>query len=435
MNKNLEFPEPGLSRKELAWILYDVGNSAFVLVMITAVMPIFFKDVAAAGLPYVVSTAYWGFANAGASVILALLSPVLGAMADYQDKKKAFFVFFLGMGLFFTMALAGIGPGMWMVCLIFFVLGRVGWAGANLFYDAFVVDVTSPERMDLVSSRGYAWGYIGSVIPFVFILWLLTRAGDISRDGLSLDAVRMGFVVVAVWWFVFSIPLLKTVGQRHFLPRPARPVHDSFKRLWYTFQSIRTHPSVFMFLAAYFFYIDGVGTIISMATAYGRDLGFSISLLIVVILFIQIIAFPFALVYGRLAKRFSTKTMLNVGICVYCVITVMAFLLPEIQNPKLKVGLFWVIAFLVASSMGGIQALSRSFFARLIPMEKSGEFFGFFNVFGKFAAISGPLLMGGVAKISGHTRWGVLSLMVLFLTGVMAAEPGEGWCFAFSSCP
>ena len=408
----------GASRSEFAWILYDVGNSAFVLVMITALMPIFFKDVAAAGLPDVVSTAYWGFANSAASVILALLSPVLGAMADYRDKKKIFFVFFLGIGLVFTLALTGIGPGMWMLCLIFFVLGRVGWAGANLFYDAFLVDVTTRERMDLVSSRGYAWGYIGSVIPFLFILWMLTSKGDIARDGLPLGPVRVGFLVVAAWWLLFSLPLLKAVGQRHFFPRSARPVQDSFKRLWLTFQSIRTHPSVFMFLGAYFFYIDGVGTIISMATAYGRDLGFSITLLIVVILFIQIIAFPFALVYGRLARRFSTKTMLFVGICVYCMITVIAFMLPEVRDPELKVWLFWLIAFLVASSMGGIQALSRSFFARLIPMEKSGEFFGFFNVFGKFAAISGPLLMGGVAKISGHTRWGVLSLLVLFLTGL-----------------
>ena len=242
MNKNLEFPEPGLSRKELAWILYDVGNSAFVLVMITAVMPIFFKDVAAAGLPYVVSTAYWGFANAGASVILALLSPVLGAMADYQDKKKAFFVFFLGMGLFFTMALAGIGPGMWMVCLIFFVLGRVGWAGANLFYDAFVVDVTSPERMDLVSSRGYAWGYIGSVIPFVFILWLLTRAGDISRT----VCPWMLFAWDLWWWpcggLSFLYPFLKPLGKGIFFLGLLDRCTTALKGCGIPFRaSVRTH--------------------------------------------------------------------------------------------------------------------------------------------------------------------------------------------------
>ncbi|SMD03606.1 MFS transporter, UMF1 family [Desulfocicer vacuolatum DSM 3385] len=406
------------TKEETGWILYDVGNSAFVLVMITAVMPVFFKDVAAAGLPNTVSTAYWGFANAGASFILAFLSPVLGAMADYQDKKKTLFLCFLGLGLFFTLALMGIGQGMWGLCLAFFVLARVGWAGANLFYDAFLVDVTPRERMDLVSSRGYAWGYIGSVVPFLFILWRITATGDIAHGGLPVAPTRMGFMVVAVWWFLFSLPLMKTVQQKHAFAPSRRPVRESFRRLWHTFQRIRTHQSVFMFLGAYFFYIDGVGTIISMSTAYGRDLGFSVTMLIVVILFIQIIAFPFALVYGKLARRFSPKTMLMWGIAVYCVITFMAFWLPQIHSHALKVGMFWGIAFLVASSMGGIQALSRSFFASLIPMEQSGEFFGFFNVFGKFAAISGPLLMGGIAKISGHTRWGVLSLLLLFTVGL-----------------
>jgi len=417
MDDALSPHQSGHAKEEVSWILYDVGNSAFVLVMITAVMPIFFKDVAA-GLPNVVSTAYWGFANAGASVILAFLSPVLGAMADYPDKKRTLFLWFLGVGLFFTIALTGIHQGMWLLCLLFFVLARVGWAGANLFYDAFLVDVTTRERMDLLSSRGYAWGYIGSVVPFLFILWRITAAGDIAHGGVPLAPTRMGFMVVAVWWFLFSLPLVKTVQQKHTLPPSARPIRESFHRLWQTFQRIRTHQSVFMFLGAYFFYIDGVGTIISMSTAYGRDLGFSVTLLIVVILFIQVIAFPFALLYGKLAQRFSSKTMLKSGIVVYCLITLMAFMLPEIQDPELKVGMFWVIAFLVASSMGGIQALSRSLFARLIPREQSGEFFGFFNVFGKFAAIAGPLLMGGIAKISGHTRWGVLSLLVLFLAGL-----------------
>jgi len=280
------------------------------------------------------------------------------------------------------------------------------------------VDVTTCDRMDLISSRGYAWGYIGSVAPFLFILWRITAAGDISHGGLPVEATRMGFLVVAVWWFLFSLPLVKTVQQRHALPFSAHPIRESFQRLWQTFQRIRTYQSVFLFLGAYFFYIDGVGTIISMSTAYGRDLGFSVTLLIGVILFIQIIAFPFALLYGKLARRFTSKTMLMGGIAVYCLITFVAFMLPEIQDPELKVGMFWCIAFLVASSMGGVQALSRSFFARLIPREQSGEFFGFFNVFGKFAAIAGPLLMGGIAKMTGHSRWGVLSLLILFLAGL-----------------
>ncbi len=406
-----------MSREERSWVLYDVGNSAFVLVMVTAIMPIFFKDFAAATMSGVESTASWGFANSTASLILAVLSPVLGAMADYKDCKKRFFLFFLYLGIAFTVALVFVGEGQWLFCLLLFVVARVGWAGANIFYDAFLPDVAGMGRMDLISARGYGYGYIGSVIPFLLIIGLLLGSG--MGDGLPVGPTKIGFFIVALWWLLLSLPAVKNLRQIHYLPSDSAPIRQSFQRLWQTFKEIRRYRQAFLFLAAYFFYIDGVDTIISMSTAYGRDLGFGVPLLIVVLLVIQIVAFPFALLFGRLAGRTSAKRMIFVGIGVYCIATLAAFFLPVIDDIFLKTLTFWAIAILVASSMGGIQALSRSYFCRLIPVEKSAEFFGFYNVFGKFAAITGPFLMAVVGRLTGETRWGVLSILILFFVGAI----------------
>jgi MFS transporter, UMF1 family len=412
-----------MTREELSWVLYDVGNSAFVLVMVTAIMPIFFKDIAAAGMSGVESTANWGFANSAASLILALLAPVLGAMADYKGRKKQFFLFFLYLGISLTALLVFVGKGQWLLCLILFVFARVGWAGANIFYDAFLPDITSRARMDLISARGYGYGYIGSVIPFLLIIALLLGSG--MGDGLPAGPTKAGFLIVALWWLLLSLPAINNLRQIHYLPADPAPVRHSFQRLWRTFKEIRRYKQAFLFLAAYFFYIDGVDTIISMSTAYGRDLGFAVPLLIVVLLVIQIVAFPFALLFGRLADLFSTRRMIFVGIGVYSVATLAACFLPVIEDMFYKTLAFWAIAILVASSMGGIQALSRSYFCRLIPVEKSAEFFGFYNVFGKFAAITGPFIMGVVGQLTGETRWGVLSILVLFVVGAILLSQVE----------
>ena len=404
------------TREELSWILYDVANSAFVLVMVTAVMPMFFRDVVATELPNSLSTAYWGYANSTAALILAILSPFLGALADYQNRKKQFFLLFLFIGLLFTFSLPLVSTSQWLLCLVLFICARVGWAGANLFYDAFIVDVTRPERTDKISTQGYGFGYIGSVIPFLIIIALILY-GRGDSDALPVFETKVGFIIVAVWWLLFSIPFILTGKQVHYQPPPESLVFDTLRKLKNTLGNIRQYRQAFLFLLAYFFYIDGVGTVISMSTLYGRDLGFSATLLIIVLLFIQVVAFPFALLYGRLAGRFGTKNMLLVGIAVYCIVTFTAFLMPDVSNQQLKTALFWVIAFLVASSMGGIQALSRSYFSTLIPAEKSAEFFGFYNVFGKFAAIGGPFIMGFVTSVTGQSRWGILSIIILFFIG------------------
>lgn len=404
-----------MTKEELSWVLYDVGNSAFVLIMVTAIMPIFFKDVAAAGMSAAESTANWGFANSAASLILAVLAPVLGALADYEGRKKRFFLAFMGVGICFTLLLTTVGAGQWLWCLVLFVLARVGWAGANIFYDAFLPDIASRERMDIVSARGFAYGYVGSVVPFLVIIGLIMAAG--TGGGLPAGETKTGFVIVALWWLAFSLPAARNLRQVYYLPIHPSPVAESFRRLWRTLTEIRRYRQVFMFLAAYFLYIDGVDTIITMSTAYGRDLGFGVTMLIVVLLVIQLLAFPFALLFGRLAAVYSAKRLLYVGIGIYSFVTLVAFFLPVIDDLQLKTLTYWGIAVLVASAMGGIQALSRSYFGKLIPAEKSAEFFGFYNVFGKFAAITGPLLVGVVGRLTGETRWGVLCILILFVAG------------------
>lgn len=405
-----------LSREEWSWALYDVGNSAFVLVVVTALMPLYFKDVAAVGLPAANSTAYWAYTNGASSLVLALLAPLLGAMADYPGRKKLYFTSFLLFGLCATLALSIPGQGQWLLTLALFLCARLGWAGANIFYDAFLVDVTSPSRTDSLSAQGYAWGYIGSVIPFLAILALLASSGDLSQ-GLPVQAVKISFLLVALWWGLFSIPALRHLRQRHALPASAAPIRDSLRRVGSMLAEARQHPKVFLFLLAYFFYIDGVDTIISMASVYGRDLGFSSAALIVVLLVIQVVAFPCTLAYAKLASRFSSLHLLLTGIGVYACITLLAFLLPSIGHTGMKTTAFWLIALLVASSMGGIQALSRSYYSQLIPKEKSAQFFGIYNIFGKFAAILGPFLLGLTGQITGDSRWGILSLLPLFLLG------------------
>lgn len=407
-----------LTRMEKSWILYDVGNSAFVLIVITTIMPLFFKDIASKGIDSAVSTANWGFANSAASLILAALAPILGSIADYRFLKKKFFIFFAGMGVVFTLLITRIHEGQWLMCLIIFIFARTGWAGANLFYDAFIVDVTDKDRMDWVSAAGFAWGYIGGAVPFIAVIGLLILSTGTGASS-SIPAVqsKIAFVIAACWWLMFTIPIVKNVDQRHFIKQKKHVIKQSLIRLYSTFIEVRQYKNAFVFLMAYFFYIDGVDTIITMAMAYGREIGLGIPLLIAAILMIQIVAFPFALLYGKMAGRFTAKTMLYAGIGVYVVITLIGFFLPVVRSEQLKGIIFFLLAFLVATSMGGIQALSRSFFGKLIPAERSAEFFGFYNVFGKFATIIGPFLMGLIGRLSGDTRYGVLSIVILFVIG------------------
>jgi len=405
-----------MTREEKSWILYDVANSAFILTISTAVMPIFFKNVASRGVESAISTANWGVANSLASLLLALLAPLLGTLADYQGWKKRFFLGFVFLGVIFTLLLTVPGEGDQFLCLFLYVTAYIGFAGANVFYDAFLVDVTSDSKMDWISASGFAWVYMGSTIPFILGMILIQRPSLAGLDS-PLQATRGAFVLTAFWWLIFSLPMIRNVQQRHFIPASQQPLRGSFQRLAATFREIRQYRTAFLFLLAYFFYIDGVDTIIRMATAYGVDIGMTTPQLLTIILVIQILAFPFALLYGKLAGLLGTKPMLYAGLGVYLIIVLIAFYLPELPTASRKTLFYWILAVLIASSQGGIQALSRSFFGRLIPKEKSAEFFGFYNIFGKFAAILGPLLMALASRLTGQSRYGILSLVVLFLLG------------------
>lgn len=407
-----------MTRTERSWIMYDVANSAFVLIVVTTIMPIFFKEIAARGIAPAVSTAWWGYANSLSSLILVLLSPAMGAFADYQGWKKRLFGGFFLAGVVATALLAFSGPGAWAYCLAVFVIARTCWGGANVFYDSFITDITEPGRMDRISTAGYAWGYIGSVVPFLVVIGLILGLKSPAGSGpISVRAAQLSFAISALWWLLFTIPLLRNVQQRHFCPPTPHPVREAFGRLRSTLGHIRGHRNAFLFLLAYFFYIDGVDTIITMSVAYGVDIGLGSASLILAILAIQVIAFPCSLFWGRLSDRFPARRLLQGGIAVYCLITLIAVLLPSLPNLQAKTTVFWLLAVLVGTSMGGIQALSRSFFGRLIPPERSAEFFGFYNISGKCATIAGPFLVGVFGQVTGHTRYGVLSILALFLAG------------------
>lgn len=407
------------SRKEINWILYDVANSAFVLIMVTTMMPIFYKEFAAASMAAEQSTATWGYANSISAFILAFLSPVLGAFADYPKQKKKFFVTFLSVGIASSLLLVFSQSGAWIYVLTMYILATLGWAGANLFYNSLLVDVTNKKRFDTISSAGFGWGYIGSVIPFLGFVALTLFFPSGKNHSLNIQAVKITIVITTLWWGLFSLPIIFKVRQRFSLPTSRTPVKDSFTRLLNIFSEIQTNKKLMYFLIAYFFYIDGINTIISMSVAYGQDIHVSTTILIAVILVIQVLGFPFSLLFGSLARRVGARAMIFAGIGVYALITLISYFLADIENQNTRELMFWFLAFLISTSQGGVQALSRSVFAANIPKEKASEYFGFYSIFGKFAAILGPALMGITGSLLGHSRYGVLSLSVLFLLGIV----------------
>lgn len=400
-----------LNKTEKSWVFYDWANSAYSMAITSTILPLYFKSVFInSGGSAINSTAYWGYANSAATLIIAILAPILGTMADYKGNKMKFFTFFMTMGVGTTALLAFVPNAAWLPLLGVYILTVLGFNGSLIFYDAFLIDVTPTERMDKVSTWGYAMGYLGSTIPFIICVGLVISA-QMKVIPISVGlASKISFVLTALWWGGFSLPLLKNVKQLFGVEKEAHIISGSFRRIGETFKNMKTHKQLFTFMIAYFFYIDGVDTIIKMATSYGADIGISATNLLIILLVTQFVAFPFAILYGRLAERFSTKKMLLVGILIYTAICVYGFFLKTVFD-------FWILAMLVGTSQGGIQALSRSYFGKLVPKENSNEFFGFYNIFGKFAAIMGPFLMGVVTQMTGKTNYGVLSIVVLFLIG------------------
>ncbi len=397
-----------LTPAERSWVLYDVGNSAFTL-LIATIIPIYFNFLAEeAGLSNVQYLAYWGYAASAATLLVAVLGPVFGTLADTQGYKKPIFLLFLGVGLIGCIALGFAAHWLWF--LLIFVVARVGYSGSLIFYDSMLSDITDADRMDHVSSQGYAWGYIGSCIPFAGCLALVLGS---SALGLSMvTAMGLSFGITALWWLGFTLPLLRRYEQKHFVERQPHAIRESFARLGRTLASVRQEKKIFLFLLAFFFYIDGVYTIIDMATAYGEALGLDSTGLLLALLLTQVVAFPFAILFGRLARKFSGDQLIPLCILAYFGISVFAmFLRTQAQ--------FWMLAVLVGMFQGGIQALSRSYFARIIPSSQSGEYFGLLDICGKGASFMGTTVVSVVSQITGNISLGVGMIALLFLVGLI----------------
>ena len=392
-----------LSKRERSWVLYDVGNSAYVMLAATLI-PIYFSAIAEPGSSAVVA---WGYATTVASLALALLMPFLGSLADLKGNKKKFLAGTIGTGAV-SLAVMGV-PGNAMVFLVIYVFSSVMLNASLVFYDAFLVDATEQDRYDEVSSQGYAWGYIGSCIPFIVCLVIVLFGSSFGIG--QLDGIRISFVITAAWWLVFSVPVLRDVHQTHFKAREEHLFRHTLKGLAGTCKKIARDKRLLMYMLAFFFYIDGVHTIITMSTSYGTDLGIDSTQLVLALLVTQFVAFPSAIAYGRLAGRFGTKRMLLIAVFAYfCITLFAAFFLRSAAE-------FWVLAVCVGLFQGGIQALSRSEFGKLIPKENANEYYGFFDIFGKYATIMGTLLVSVFTQLTGSSSYGVLSVAVLFIIG------------------
>lgn len=397
-----------MTKQEKSWVLYDVGNSAFVLLS-SALIPVYFKSIAEPGSSVVVA---WGYAETVASLILALLMPILGSLADYKGNKKKFFMATVIIGVI-CCALLGF-PSQALPFLILYVVAAVMLNGSMVFYDAFLVDAAeSDDRLDMVSSHGYAWGYIGSCLPFITSLVIVLFGSNFGID--MSTGMKIAFLITAVWWFAFSLPLMRNVHQVNYKEDGGTGIKlgGVMRGLITTLKSIAKDKRLLFFVIAYFFYIDGVHTIIKMSTSYGTDLGIDATQLVFALLMTQFVAFPSAIAYGKLAGKFGTRKMLCIAVFAYLCITLFAaFLLRSALE-------FWILAFAVGLFQGGVQALSRSEFGKLIPKEHANEYYGFFDIFGKYAAILGTFLMSVFTQVTGNASLGVLSIAVLFIMGIV----------------
>jgi len=404
--------EHKLHRKIInAWCMYDWANSAFATTVMAALLPPYFSNVAAAALPKARASSIWGYSVSLAMLVIAVMGPILGAIADHTGGKKRFMGAFLGIAVLFTGLLFFIGQGDWLGAVVFYVLASIGNSGANIFYDSLLPHVAHPDEIDQVSSKGFALGYLGGgLLLLVNLAWYMKPDWFGFADGNA--AVRASFLSVAVWWVVFSIPIFRRV------PEPPRstdgegvnPVRAGFERLKRTFAEIRRYKELVKFLVAFWLYADGIGTIIKMATIYGAEIGIGTADMAGALLLTQIIGVPFALLFGGLAKRIGPKRCVYLALAVYTLISIGGYFMSHPWH-------FWVLAGMVGLVQGGSQALSRSLFAAMAPKARSAEFFGFFDISSKFAGIAGPLLFGLVAGIAGTSRWAIVSLVVFFVFG------------------
>ena len=391
---------------EKKWVLYDVGNSAFTL-LVTTIMPIYFNAIAGAqGISEVDYLAYWGYATSISTVIVAICGPIFGTVADFPGWKRRLFAISVLVGVLGCIVLGMVGHWFWF--LVLFVLTKSAYSMSLVFYDSMLTDVTEPERMQAVSANGYAWGYIGSCIPFVLSLALVLFYENL---GMTINtAMLLAFILVGLWWILLTLPLWRSYEQKHFTPREGSPVRDTFRRLGHVFSELARNKKVLLFLIAFFFYIDGVYTIIDMATAYGTALGLDTTGLLLALLVTQIVAFPAALIFGRLASNRKPENLMLICIGAYFLIAIYGMMMSQQYQ-------FWILAVCVGIFQGAIQSMSRAYFARIIPPERSGEYFGIYDIFGKGASFMGTTMVSIVSQASGSVNLGVGALALMFLIG------------------
>ena len=423
-NKNLPISDEREHRKVIkAWTMYDWANSSFATTMMAAVLPIYYATLGAPTDSPAMMTSRWGFTTALAALIAAVISPVLGAIADFRGSKKKFLAFFMVLGVVSTALLFFPNqPGDWFIASFIFVFANIGFAGSLVYYDALLPHVARADEIDQVSSKGYMMGYIGGgILLAVNLVMIMVLPGLFPSLGTGL-MTRLSFVTVAIWWFVFSLPLLKQVKEpeRRIVAgeEGVSPLKVSFQRLGKTFRELKKYRDLSLGLLAFWIYANGIGTIITMATAYGKELQFSNITLIGTLLMVQFLAAPFAFLFGWLSKKMGLKKSIYLSLIIYSVIAVAGyFLYHEWQ--------FWVLGAGVATVQGGSQALSRSMIGRMMPKSKSAEFYGFFSVFEKFASILGPAIFAIISRIMNESRLSIAALIVFFVVGILVLTQGQ----------
>ena len=395
-----------------AWSMYDWANSAFATTIMAAVLPIYYSAIAEPSLTPTQTTSFWGYTNSIALIFVALISPILGAIADFRGQKKRYLTYFALLGIAASALMFFLTSGDWLFASILFIVGNIGFAGANVFYDSLLPHIAKKNDIDQVSTRGYALGYLGGGILLAINLAMI-MLGPEHLTGLM---TRLSLASVAVWWLVFTIPLWKRVPEppRHIFKEEidANPIAAGFGRLVETFKEVRTYRELFKFLIAFWLYNDGIGTIIKMATIYGKEIGIGQNDLIGALLMVQFVGIPFSFAFGWLAKKLGTKKSIYLSLGVYTLITISAYFM----NTAIH---FWILGFAVALVQGGSQALSRSLYGRMVPKVQSAAFFSFFSVSGKFAGIFGPLIFALVSQIMGNSRLGIISLIIFFISGAL----------------
>ncbi|MBM7600193.1 UMF1 family MFS transporter [Virgibacillus halotolerans] len=403
----------GHKKTRLSWVLYDFGNSAFATTIMAAVLPVFYYDVAAAGLDENLAASYWGYSQSIAVLIVAIMAPILGAISDYSAAKKKFLRFFTYMGIIASILLAFVGEGDYIFASILLIVGTIGFSGGNVFYDAFLPEIAEGEEMDKLSADGFAWGYIGGGILLAINILMILKHDWFGIPNASV-ASQLSFASVGVWWFIFSIPLFRNIKEekKTAVKREKSYVSIGFSRVATTFKALKQYKQLLIFLLAFWMYNDGISTIIKMATIYGRDIGIDGNSLIAALLITQFVGIPCTFFFGWLAKKITAKKALLITLYAYVGIVILGYFMSAALH-------FYLLAICVGVVQGGAQSLSRSIFGRMVPDNKHAEFFGFYGISSKFAAIFGPFLFALVGQLTGSSRLGIVSLVVFFIGGII----------------